>query len=111
MQTTSIQITCEFTGGWPMQLTLRRPSNIRKSSTYLGIHRWMAHSAYFQKTLKHQEIFDLPMNSQVDGPCSLPEEDLQTSGNLQFTCEFTGRWLIRLTLRRPSDINESSDYL
>ena len=80
-------------------------------SDYLWIHRWMAHAAYLKETFKHQNLFNLPGNSQVDGPCSLLSEDLQISMNLRVTCEFTGGWPNQLILPRPSGINESSDYL
>ena len=107
----SLRITCEFTGEWSIQLILTRPSNINESSDYLWIHRWVAQSTYLSKTFKYQWIFGLPVNSLVDGPCCSPWGELKTSVNLQLTWEFTGGWPIRLTLRRPSNIRNTSTYL
>ena len=57
-------IDCEFTGEWPIQ-----PSS------------------------KHNQTFDLPLNSQVSGP-SNPLQDILKP---LITCEFTGEWPIQPT--------------
>ena len=84
-----LQITCEFTIMWPIQLMLRRVQDMSLSSVHLWIHDQVARSTNL-KTI---------------------QKELKTSADLQITCEFTIRWPSQVILRRIQDISWSSDYL
>ena len=74
-----LQITCEFTIGWPLQLISLRLQDSSWSSDYLWIHDQVAQSTNLKKTWGHQLIFRLPVNSRSGGPFNSCLKNLKMS--------------------------------
>ena len=112
----NLRVTCEFTGGWPNQLILPRPSGINESSDYLWIHRWVAYPAYLNRTFILRRLQHISWSSDYlwipDWVAHSPHlKKFYISADLQITCEFPIGWPTQLILGRLQHISWSSDYL